>query len=1124
MPSNEELDLLAPATAPADGAPPPARPPGFRLERIELLNWGTFHGEVQVFDAACGWALLIGDNGSGKSTAIDALRTLLVPPRYLNYNDASGDGRRTGARDRTRRSYVRGAWASTSTADATAATPTFLREPGVLTAIAATFVDRHRGAEATLAQILWENGDQIREIYATAPGRRSLRDLLGTHTNTNDIRRAARRSGWLMEDSFAAYAERFRALLHIPGEKALEVFNRAIGMKEVGDIDAFVRQFMLPAADTYPFIRDTLQPHYRTLLDCWSAIERAEKQVGLLRPIAEAAARIESGESRIEGWHRLQEFARPWFAHLHLALLREQETEIAARLASEESARAQVSEALSARRTERDVVQTAIASSDAGARLQALRRDLEQAEQSLQRSMNRRALLDHPVALLGAAPALASAQTFIAARAVWETLAQNESHAAAKAEETRAERLHDQRLALNVRQDRLEELQSVERHRVNIPRDFLDVRARVAAAVGAPPEQIPFAGELMEVRDEHAAWTGAIERLLRGFGLSLLVPESFYRRAAEYINSTGLRLRLVFHRVPATPVAAPALSSDRVAGRLEFRTEHPLHLWVASELVRRFNHRCCESVAELETVDFGITREGLVRDRTRHIKDDSRALDDPGARILGWSTERKLAALRRQIAEQEQLARVAAESATSQGRLAAAARERADAARALLAVADFAEIDPARWQVEILRLRTEREDLERSSDQLRTLQGRLRELDDTIAAADRELQALLAAISRLAEKLDACRRRVLARTAQIRERPDFDAAAVADAFAEIAADLPPLNLDNADELAQRAHASLQGRVSNEQRKVNEATQRLVAGQSDFLREFPEFRQTLDTGSQYAPSYAATLARIERDDLPKHRERFEHYLSENLVGDLLMLERRLGDHQEALEERIAEINQALAGIDYSDTTFVQLRLAQRPSAEVAEFRRRLKSCFEHGIAPAPEERARVFERVRALLEQFQRDPEATQRVTDVRQWFTAAVRELRRADGVEVNYYAATTGKSGGQKARLAFTILASALAAQYGLSTAAGDAPNFRLVVIDEAFSRTDESNSTRAMELFARLGFQLIIVGPFDAKAKLAIPFVQTIHLAANPAGNSSRLVSLARDQLEAAATPIAP
>src|SRR5579863_3521743 len=84
--------------------------PGYRLDRLELLNWGTFHGEGQVFTPRGEWSLLVGDNGSGKSTAIDAIRTLLVPPRLLasSYNDASGDGRKTSGRDRTRRSYIRG--------------------------------------------------------------------------------------------------------------------------------------------------------------------------------------------------------------------------------------------------------------------------------------------------------------------------------------------------------------------------------------------------------------------------------------------------------------------------------------------------------------------------------------------------------------------------------------------------------------------------------------------------------------------------------------------------------------------------------------------------------------------------------------------------------------------------------------------------------------------------------------------------------------------------------------------------------------------------------------------------------------------------------------------------------
>src|SRR6266700_787223 len=84
--------------------------PGFRLRRLEMLNWGTFHGKVALLTPEGRWTLLVGENGSGKSTAVDALRTLLVPPRLLNYNDASADQKRR--HDRTRRSYVRGTWAS----------------------------------------------------------------------------------------------------------------------------------------------------------------------------------------------------------------------------------------------------------------------------------------------------------------------------------------------------------------------------------------------------------------------------------------------------------------------------------------------------------------------------------------------------------------------------------------------------------------------------------------------------------------------------------------------------------------------------------------------------------------------------------------------------------------------------------------------------------------------------------------------------------------------------------------------------------------------------------------------------------------------------------------------------
>ncbi len=93
------------------------------------------------------------------------------------------------------------------------------------------------------------------------------------------------------------------------------------------------------------------------------------------------------------------------------------------------------------------------------------------------------------------------------------------------------------------------------------------------------------------------------------------------------------------------------------------------------------------------------------------------------------------------------------------------------------------------------------------------------------------------------------------------------------------------------------------------------------------------------------SFLSVLNRIADEDLPQHRERFEHYLNENLVGDLLMLNRRLEDHHEAIEKRIDETNEALRRIDYTDDTYVQLSLQSRPSQEAMDFRRKLRDCFQ-----------------------------------------------------------------------------------------------------------------------------------------------------------------------------------
>jgi len=55
-----------------------------------VFNWGTFDGRIWTLHCDGTNALLTGDIGSGKSTLVDALTTLLVPPQRIIYNKAAG--------------------------------------------------------------------------------------------------------------------------------------------------------------------------------------------------------------------------------------------------------------------------------------------------------------------------------------------------------------------------------------------------------------------------------------------------------------------------------------------------------------------------------------------------------------------------------------------------------------------------------------------------------------------------------------------------------------------------------------------------------------------------------------------------------------------------------------------------------------------------------------------------------------------------------------------------------------------------------------------------------------------------------------------------------------------------
>ena len=63
------------------------------LERVRLVNWHNFDDEVIEIGNRC---LLAGDNGSGKSTVIDAIQYVMAANLRMARFNSAADERRGG--------------------------------------------------------------------------------------------------------------------------------------------------------------------------------------------------------------------------------------------------------------------------------------------------------------------------------------------------------------------------------------------------------------------------------------------------------------------------------------------------------------------------------------------------------------------------------------------------------------------------------------------------------------------------------------------------------------------------------------------------------------------------------------------------------------------------------------------------------------------------------------------------------------------------------------------------------------------------------------------------------------------------------------------------------------------
>ncbi|HDC2547794.1 TPA: hypothetical protein O7139_003663 [Salmonella enterica] len=1073
---------------------------GFRLVRMEVLNWGTFDRQIWTVTPDGKNSLLTGNIGSGKSTLVDALTTLLVPPRKLTYNKAAG----AEEKERSVESYFFGHYTSVQDDNGKARAKGLRVDDKHYSVLLAVFYSVALQQTLSLAQIFWLKPDErkVKRLYIVARRAMSVAgDFSGFGSKINALRKRLRKDNALdIADTFPPYQQAFSKLLGLGSDgRALELFNQTISMKSVGSVTDFVRHNMLEQPDVEKQLVE-LERNYDDLHRLHDAVVAARRKIQLLEPVSRFGEEAKQAAQERENYNQSRGLLEPWMSvkaiRLYHTRLEQQQKELekqAIELGQLDDERNRVQQ-----RIEHINVEI---SGNGGSRLQQLDAEIKQKETERD-ERNKNYLIYKRLAQ----------DLELNTRLDPEVFISNIARARERAEKVVRELdgLEEKRDDLNrhlwqkqAEQEKIVgELTALKKRQSNIPSRQLAIREALCEALGLVESDLPFIGELLQIKPTQQHWQGAIERVMHGFALSLVVPDDCYQQVSEFIENKHLGGRLVYYRVRQKgDVLPPEIVSGSLPEKIDIRPDCDCYAWLDKEIRQRFNYRCCESLTDFRRSDKAITLNGQVKSGPdRHEKDDRYQIQDKSRYVLGWTNKEKMQLLAAQYSQlQSLMAKINTELDGS--------RRQKDVLDALwhkaLQLADFSySFTQINWPAiseQIALLQTEYRQLESSSDILKVLQNSLEAARAELNQVQTRRDELNNRQGELKQKITTWKyelgqQQQLASVVTPQQQSDYYPL-LDEMFTRYGAD-KGLRIEMLANQISLLRTKLNEKIQHLEERRGTKQEKMIAAMSDFIHSFPNDATELDQSMAALPEYQQLLSRLQKEDLPRHEARFKEMLNRDTIRAMALFRSHLDKQDEEIRNRIRVINRSLVELDYQPGTYIEVVSVSSPDVDVREFKQRLKQCVEYSTDDNLYSEQK-FEQVKSLIEQMRSQPKWTQKVVDVRYWFLFNVTERYREDNSEKECYSDSGGKSGGQKEKLAYSILAAAIMLQYRLLDEGENSAalrRFNLVVIDEAFARGSKDSTRFGLELFKKLGLQLLMVTPLQ-KLDVIENYVNHVH-----------------------------
>lgn len=1101
---------------------------GYRCKRIEIYNWGTFNSGVITLCLNGRNSLLTGDIGSGKSTLVDAITTLLVPPSKLAYNKAAG----ADFKERSLRSYVLGYYKSERSDGGISAKPVALRESGTThSVILGVFCNEGFGQDVTLAQVFHQKDTtgQPQRFYVVADADLSIKaDFSDFGNDLASLKKKLKARDTIeIHDTFPEYGASFQRRFGLKNKQALELFLQTVSLKTVGNLTSFVQEHMLEPFDSQNHI-DNLIHHFEDLNQAHESILKAKAQIQALKPLVENLDTYRRTSSEVQQKTEYRDQLKCYFAGLKKKFLNERIDRDSHELDKLNQKIAAHRDMLDRLRSDRDQIKLSI-SEQGGNRIEILQREITYLEREKKRKQERARSYDMLAKQLDF-PLLRNLDQFSESLLKAAQAVETDTAARNKLEREATEQNFLLQGKTSTYKELLGELTSLRSRKSNIDARQIKIREALCQGLCIEEDAIPFAGELIAVQSEEAAWEGAIERVLRSFALSLIVPDRYYKAVSEWVDANHLNGRLIYYRMDSSRSTPPiSMESNALVGKLVFKQEHPYTAWVKRQVDDRFkDFICCENLSELRHVKKGLTKAGLMKLSTvQHEKDDRFEVSDRSRYMLGWVNTAKITLLERQkIQKEDELQQLE----TSLSHVQHKRRELETRMDSLKAFCLYDHFDELHWQPAAKEIEEKKREiclLEEKSDVLKTLQERLVSKEQQILVQQEQQSNDQKSQGSLETKLQESKQQLAIEEALLLTC----ATSMQDVETSIGPLFPrylgerKLYYETCASAERDFRELLQSEIDNNKRRLEKLQTTIISAMENFKHAHPSETRDVDASIEAGGEYASLLENLEKENLPEFENRFKKLLNENTIREIAAFQALLTNQNQKIKERVELINKSMHEIAYNPGRYIHLEAISTNDVEIKAFRNNLKECIEGSLSGNQNQQysEHKFLLVKQLINRFKGregfsdiDRKWTNKVSDVRNWFAFAASERFLETGLEYEHYTDSGGKSGGQKEKLAYTVLAASLAYQFGLQFGEVRSRTFRFVVIDEAFGRGSDESAKFGLELFKRLDLQLLIVTPLQ-KIHIIEPYVSSVGFVYNAEGKESLLRTLSIQQYQA-------